>query len=54
MVQFLSINFFSWIYTIYGGFSKVLGFFVSPCINLLGFIYHINNIYVKKFQDFYY
>ena len=33
MVQFLSIIFFSWISSIFVGFSKSSGFFVSLCIN---------------------
>ena len=32
MVQFLSINFFSWISSIFVGFFKSSRFFVSPCI----------------------
>ena len=31
MVQFLSINFFSWISSIFVGFFKRFRFFVSPC-----------------------
>ena len=31
MVQFLSINFFSWIYSIFIGFFKSSRFFVSLC-----------------------
>jgi len=31
MVQFLSINFFSWISSIFVGFFKSSHFFVSPC-----------------------
>ena len=31
MVQFLSINFFSWISSIFVGFFKSSRFFVSPC-----------------------
>ena len=34
MVQFLSINFFSWISSIFVGFFKSSRFFVSQCINL--------------------
>ena len=33
MVQFLSINFFSWIFSIFVGFFKSSRFFVSPCIS---------------------
>ena len=33
MVQFLSINFFSWISSIFVGFFKSSCFFVSPCIS---------------------
>ena len=32
MVQFLSINFFSWISSIFVGFFKISRFFVSLCI----------------------
>ena len=35
MVQFLSINFFSWISSIFVGFFKSSRIFVSPCINTL-------------------
>ena len=34
MVQFLSINFFSWISSIFVRFFKSSYFFVSPCITL--------------------
>jgi len=32
MVQFLSINFFSWIFSIFVGVFNSSHFFVSPCI----------------------
>ena len=38
MVQFLSINFFSWISSIFVGFFKSSRFFVSPCISGLLFV----------------
>ena len=34
MVQFLSINFFSWISSIFVGFFKSSRFFVSPCTKI--------------------
>ena len=34
MVQFLSINFFPWISSIFVGFFKSSSFFVSPCITV--------------------
>jgi len=36
MVQFLSINFFSWISSIFVGFFKSSFFCVSPCITMPG------------------
>ena len=37
MVQFLAINFFSWISSIFVGFFKSSRFFVSTCILAINF-----------------
>ena len=51
MVQFLSINFFSWISSIFVGFFKSSHFFVSPCINIIQEYITTHECY-KLLQDF--
>ena len=59
MVQFLSINFFSWISSIFVGFFKSFRFFVSPCtcdvllyyldLFLMFYVIAANGLYCKVF-----